>query len=126
MLRMPINVGVPAQSYRCAIEGVTYGIRLRWMSRPGAWYMDLSDASGVPIRKGIKLVKGWPLLYRVKDDRRPTGDFYLLDKGKQNANAPTLTDFGVATRLYYFTRAELVLMAEPAAEDTAVTFAEVV
>lgn len=126
MLRMPINIGVPAQSYRCAIEGVTYGIRLRWLSRPGAWYMDLRDASGVVIRQGIKLVKGWPLLYRVKDARCPEGDFYLLDKGKQNDNAPTLEDFGVATRLYYFTRAELNALALPVAEDDVVAFVEVV
>ena len=125
MLRLPIAIGVPAQSYRCPIEGVTYSVRLYWLSRPGAWFFDLADASSEPIRQGVKVVKGWPLLLRVRDARRPSGDFYLMDRGKQNDNAPTLADFGVATRLYYFTRAEIQALAPAPDPEFAVTFAEV-
>ena len=97
VLRLRTPPGNPAYGYRCVIEGVTYGIRLRWFTRLAVWRFSIYDAARVAIREERVVSEGLPLLYRCRDPRRPPGDFFLVG----SSDAPTLLSLGVDHLLVY-------------------------
>lgn len=81
------------------LDGVVYRLAFRWNARSEVWTMTVSDSEGVVIRSEIPLVRDFPLLRRIADERRPPGDLILFAD-----DAPTLDRMG---ELVYFTRAEI-------------------
>jgi hypothetical protein len=114
---LPHTPGLPAYTYRCALEGVTYLWRWRWLERPSAWYMDIATDAGAPIRRGIRLLAGWPLLYRLRHPDRPPGELFITGP----AEPLTLASLGRTHRLYYMTLADQAALSTAPASAEAVT-----
>jgi hypothetical protein len=113
--------------YEIALDGRTYDLRVWWATDRGGPRLDL----GVPrqgwLVRGVRLVRLWPLLYRLRHPLRPSGDLYLIEK------TSTLADLGTITRdsllegkqqLTYLTRAEILAIQPPATSTAAVRFVE--
>jgi hypothetical protein len=71
--------GVRDYQFSTELDGATYSLRFRWNEREGAWFMDVGNDAGTPIRTGIKVVVGWPLTARFADDGLPPGQFFAVD-----------------------------------------------
>src|ERR1043166_1058763 len=75
---LPLEGGLAFQQFDTVLGDQTFTIKQRWNTRDAAWYLDLIDASGLPIFSGIKLVLGIALGRRVTDPRMP-GVFIAAD-----------------------------------------------
>lgn len=95
-----VTTPYPATTQRVALDGVVYTLRIYWSQRCSCWHMDMSDVDGVPILSGLRLVTGWPLLYRYRHLAVPPGEVYFLDL-RDESGLPTLEDMGARYRLYY-------------------------
>jgi hypothetical protein len=94
LLRIPTSTDPLVSSYdqRVQLDGREFGLRLRFNSRSGFWFLTLSDVDGNVLVAGRKLVRGAPLLTRSRDPRLPLG--LLMVDGPTD---PGLTDLA----LYY-------------------------
>ncbi|MCK5446424.1 MAG: hypothetical protein KAI73_12435 [Rhodospirillaceae bacterium] len=95
---------LPAQEYKINIDDIEYTLHLAYSDRAAAWYFGIADAVGVDIVRGIKVVQGWPLLFRAQDSRLPDGDFFMFFGGGDNIGREGFND---GARLFYWTAEEL-------------------
>lgn len=95
-----VTTPYPDTTQRVELDSVVYTLRLRWSERGECWHFDLSDADGDPILSGIRMVTGFPLLYRFRYLAVPPGEFWFLDL-RGLGGAPTLEDMGDRFRFYY-------------------------
>lgn len=86
--------GVAAWSQRTALDGVEFELTFRWSQRAGHWTLDVADAEGVPIRHGLALLVGVPLLRGVIDSRRPAGELIVVDTTGASDADPGFSDLG--------------------------------
>jgi hypothetical protein len=70
---------IPAFRERFSIAGKSFTLRLYWLQRAASWYMDLSDADGNVLVSGTRIVTGFPLLGRRRDQALPEGTWLALD-----------------------------------------------
>lgn len=104
--RIPLEAGNPQYVQQVQFDGVTYGIRMHWNEREGAWYLDLLDAADDVIIAGRKLVADWPLLHRCVDARKPPGQIYCIDKSGRGED-PGFDDIDDRVVLLYYDAQEL-------------------
>jgi hypothetical protein len=90
----------PVTTQRVELDGVQYTMRLLWSERGQAWHLDLGDVENTPILSGLRLVTGFPLLYRFHYLAVPPGELYFVDL-RGLAGKPTLEDMGVRFQLFY-------------------------
>jgi hypothetical protein len=90
----------PDTTQRVQLDGIVYTLRVYWSQRCSCWHMDMSDVDGTPILSGLRLVTGFPLLYRYHHLAVPAGELFFFDERDQAAR-PTLEDMGERFRLYY-------------------------
>lgn len=90
----------PDTTQRVELDGVVYTLRLRWSERGECWHFDLSDADGDAILSGVRLVTGFPLLYRFRYLGVPPGELFFFDL-RGLGGQPTLEEMGDRYRLYY-------------------------
>jgi hypothetical protein len=90
----------PDTTQRVELDGLVYTMRLLWSERGECWHLDLSDADGARIVSGIRMVTGFPLLYRFRHLGVPPGELYFFDL-QDAGGQPTLEDMGERFRLYY-------------------------
>lgn len=98
---IPVRSDIPAYSMRCDLSGVEFVLLFRFNDRAGLWFMEVSDSAGEPIRSGIPIVLGLPLLRTCVDLRRPAGDFIAIDQTNKGLDATTQEDFGDRVILVY-------------------------
>lgn len=55
---LPLTSDYARYDLTTTIEGVDFGLGVRWNERDGAWYLDVFDADGVEIATGVKVVLG--------------------------------------------------------------------
>ena len=113
-----INTG--AFKYEISLDGVTYDLRIWWASDRGGPRLDLGILGGDWLAQGVRMVRFWPLLYRVRDIRRPPGDLYLVERTTNLANLGEITRDSLrdgVQRLTYVTRAEIQTI-QPAADTS--------
>lgn len=98
-LRYEIPLTPQNQTFRVALSGVTYSMRLRWIDVMNTWSLDLSDESGKLLVGSIPLVTGSDLLGPYQ---------YLMIPGTltvasdHNSDAiPTASNLGIESHLYY-------------------------
>lgn len=106
---LPLVPSIPNYRVGTTIENVQYVLDVRWNARDGAWFMDVSDSTAVPIALGIKLVLGIALGRRITDARFPTGLLYAADLSNQGLDA-TLDDLGTRVVIQYLTADELTAL----------------
>ena len=106
--RIPVEPGVPAQSFTTTIAGRSYVFEFRWNGRDSAWYMNLrdSDIDETPIRMGIKIVLGTFLGNASSHPDFPPGAFIAYDTTNQGLDA-TLDDIGDRVEILHLTSGEI-------------------
>lgn len=92
---------------RTALGGVDFLLRFRWSQREGRWLLTVSDSDGAAVASGVVLVAGLPLLRRVADARRPTGELLVVDVSGANDADPAFDDLGDRFALLYLEPGEL-------------------
>ncbi len=84
-----------------ALDGTSFSLIFDWNAREGAWYLTLSDADGVVIAAGRKLVADWFPLRNVIDVRRPPGLLMVQDTTGAGRD-PGRYELGSRVKLIYF------------------------
>ena len=104
---IPLRPSVPSYRLRTVLDQREYILELRWSMREERWYLDLRDTNGDLLVGPIKLVVGWPLLYRYRTvEGMPPGDLLVVD-GRAAPADPTLDDLGASLQLVYIDGAGL-------------------
>lgn len=104
--RIPLPTSNPHFVEQTQLDGLTYTLRIHWNEREEAWYLELGDVDAVPIVASRKLVADWPLLQRVKSERKPPGEIYVIDLTGMGID-PGLDDLGKRVDLIYIDAAEV-------------------
>lgn len=102
--------GIPFWTQRVTLEGRDFYLRAEWNQRDSRWYLGMSDAKEVVIYQPRKVVADWDLLRVIVDRRRPPGFLFARDMTGQGL-PPGLDDFGTRVLLLYYTRAEMLALA---------------
>ncbi len=95
-----VTTPYPDTTQRVELDGVQYTLRVRWSQRGACWHFDLGDLDGDPILSGVRMVTGFPLLYRFRHLAVPPGELFFFDR-RDMAGSPTLEEMGDRYRLYY-------------------------
>jgi hypothetical protein len=95
---------LPSYIQQTTLEGITYTLQFDFNQRAASWYLSVSDADGVDIYNGVKLVIGFSLLGKCKDPRAPAGILYVFSS-TSDFSPPGQFDLGVGARcqLVYMT-----------------------
>ena len=94
----PFN-GASSYTMTVPLEGFQFQFEFDYNQRCAAWYMSIADADGVDIYNGMKLIMGFYLMFKCKDNRRPgsgaplylPGDFFLFSS-TSDQSPPGLLD----------------------------------
>jgi hypothetical protein len=98
-----ITTPYPDTTQRVALDSVVYTLRFLWSQRGECWHFNMSDSDGDPILSGIRMVTGFPLLYRFHHLPVPPGELFFFDL-RGHGELPTLEEMGDRYRLYYVDR----------------------
>jgi hypothetical protein len=104
--RLPVRVGVPFQRFQVELDGVLYGVELRWNWRVPAWSLTLRDAGGGALRQGVRVCLGASLLPPRRSSAFPPGELLLVDRSG-SAVDPGLEGLGDTAELVYMDAAEV-------------------
>jgi hypothetical protein len=93
-------------SFSIPLDGDVFKLEFRYNDRDERYYLNVYDEDDALLAASVKVVKGHPLLKHVVDERRPWGDFSVIDVG---ANAePTLGNLGNGIEIIFSTYAEVI------------------
>lgn len=107
MVTIPFKPSIANQTFSTTIEDEEYRFSARWNSRAGQWRMDVFDAEGNAIIRGVAIVLG-TYLGRTSTHRLfRNGVFVALDTTQTGTEA-TLDDLGTRVVVRYCQRAELI------------------
>lgn len=103
-ITLPVSATAPLVRQRVELEGVEYVLETAWNARARVWSMALSDTDEAPIRLGLQLRRGVPLLRGLADPRRPAGELVVVGRVEE----PAIDSFALGdASLVYFTAAEV-------------------
>ena len=121
IIRIPTSTDATLSDYdqRVVLDGQEYGLRFRYNERSGYWYLDLTDADGVALVSGRKLVRGARVLGRSGDPRLPPGRLMVVGLG--DPGLEELGAGGLASLVYVD---EATVAAALAAETTEAAVAD--
>lgn len=103
---LPTFVDTGNYEYTVDLDGVVFALRFLYNSRDAHWYIDLSSEAGVPLRSGIKLTTGNPLLLGWRALTRPAGEIFMIDPSGLEREAD-FSAIGVDVFLTYLDESEL-------------------
>lgn len=105
---LPVRQGVPMQQFQVALDGVLFGVSLRWNERAPAWVMTLRDAAGTTLAAGVRVCLGAGLVPTPRPAGFPAGQLLVVDTDGSGVE-PGLNDFGAGarTRLVYLDAVEV-------------------
>jgi hypothetical protein len=105
---IPLRSDLPYFDLEVELDGVTYGLELRWNTRAEGWFLTIfNPETEEVIRAGIRVVCDFPLR-SYEADRLPPGALVAVDTSGE-ATDPGYGDLGDRVQLLYFTAAELGL-----------------
>lgn len=114
VMQIPLAPGLPSYRQRTVLDGREYILVLRWSMREERWYLDMRDADGNLLVGSVKLVVGFPLLYRFRGVAGlPSGDLVVVDPRPSPVD-PGLDDLGDVAQLCYLDAAEFAALTEGA------------
>lgn len=103
---LPTRTDLAVYTTEIDLDGETFIFDFQFNARDGFWYFDLSDALGVPIRSGVKVVTGFSLTRLIRDIRRPPGEMLTVDPTDRDREAG-LEDLGEEILLTYVEEADV-------------------
>jgi hypothetical protein len=103
---VPVRQDLIEWVQRTRLDGLLYVLRFKWNARDQSWIVDILDESEAPIRTGIKIVEGFPLLRTIAVAGRPPGELAAIDPTGRDMEAAQET-LGVDVLLAYLDAAEL-------------------
>lgn len=106
IFEIPLPQNVPSFVQQTQLDGITYNFRIHWNEREASWYLELGDVDDVSIVASRKMVPDWPLIYRVRDERRPPGELLMVDLTGQGIPA-AIDELGDRVILLYLDEAEV-------------------
>lgn len=109
-LNVPTRTDLSIYRERVDLEGLSFIVDFQFNSREGFWYFDLLDVDEVPIKAGVKVVTGAPLLRLISDARRPPGELLATDQTGEDREAGR-EDLGGDVLLVYATAEEVAAQA---------------
>ena len=98
---------LPAFSESITLDLKEYGFSFSWNTRGGFWSMSISDANGIPLVSGVRLVTMFPLLSQHPGTDMPSGDLFVYDSNPATrTQEPGRKDFteGRNLQLLYWSR----------------------
>lgn len=113
MLIIPIEPGVPFQSFLITLADNQYTLSFRWNGRAEIWSMDVLTPQETPIAFGLKLLGGAIIgSTAVFNTEFPDGTFVLFDTTETNTD-PDLDSLGSTVELIFVGLAEIDLTGFP-------------
>lgn len=100
VLIVPRDGALANYEFLIELQGVVFRLIFKFNQREDVWYFDLLDELQNPLRSGIKIVVNYPLLARLRNLSRPSGDF-LADDARSNLRPPDLDELGTTVPLTY-------------------------
>lgn len=107
ILSLPIESDREKFHRKTKVDGKHLRFDYRWLPRPEAWYMDVSDIQGDPIIYGQKLVLRYPMFRRTVDERLPDGVFIFVRIDNRDEKLGK-NDLGDGVRFLYLTHDEKI------------------
>jgi len=104
MTEIPIESGVPSQTFKVDLEGDTYNFRVIYNTRVGVWTFDLSDEDGVELCSGVTMVLSADLIDQFN---LGIGSLFMLEEGSTNIDAG-VSDLGDRIILAHLTPQEVL------------------
>lgn len=107
MVILPVEAGVPFQSFETELDGTLYGFELQWNERAASWLLHLYDSTGAVLRLGMPCAIGARILGKRRPATHPQGE--LLVVAVDGGGPPGLEDFGqdARVRLVYAPKSEV-------------------
>ena len=102
---LPLVPSDPSYEFVTSLGVATYTVGVRWNGRDGAWYLDLADADGDPIRSGLKIALGVLIGDRSTDPRWPAGVFLVTESSGTGLDAG-IDDLGARVRVLFLSYAD--------------------
>lgn len=117
-IEIPLFPETPLYDMTVTLDGSDYRLLFDWNGREDRWYLSLFDSAGSAVRRGMKVVPNWDLLYGCVYQNRPPGKLVFLDaRTRAGLNeAPNFQELGREVRLAYFSGAELAEIESMAGE----------
>lgn len=100
VFEVPVVPDEPDFKMRIALDGERFDLRFHYNSVSGVYGLDVTDATGVALVKGVACVLGVDLLDSCVAANRPKGRLLMLDNTGRHSEA-VLATFGTDTRLIY-------------------------
>jgi hypothetical protein len=86
-IQIPTRTDLGLYRMQVDLDGETFIFDFQFNEREGAWYFDIADEAGNPIRSGIKVVTGFPLTRLIRDLRWRGGVLVAVDTTGQSREA---------------------------------------
>ncbi len=96
-LVLPVQAGVPFQSFQVDLEGRTFSLAISWNERVSAWNLNLYDALGASLLLGRRLDLGCRVLPKRRPASMPPGELLVVDMAE--GGSPGLGDLGQTERV---------------------------
>lgn len=97
----------PSEIFTIELDQVVYRVRLSWVDKEDAWYLDLYDRFGQALFLGHKVLYGASILAKYHAiPGVPQGEFLLLDGTAQRLR-PTYESISDTDRFFYFDESEV-------------------
>ena len=99
MAAYEIPLSPKAQTLNIDLGGVTYNLRIVWNAQMQTWLLDISDALGNALIKGIPMVTGIDLLKQYK--YVGISGSLIVQTDHDAFSIPTFKNLGLTSRLFY-------------------------
>lgn len=103
MTEIPIESGVPSQTFKVDLEGDTYNFRIIYNTRVGVWTFDLSNEDGESLADGVTMVMGTDLIDQYNLN---IGALIMAEEGITRLDAG-VDDLGERVLLIHLTEEEV-------------------
>jgi len=107
MLQIPLDARYDRYTLQVDLEGVTVGLRVYWLPRVAAWFVDALSAAGEDVAVGARLTPGAPLALPAAWEGGPPGRFICT-----GPDGYTHDDLGVQVQVLCVTAAAIEAAAE--------------
>ena len=100
LIEIPIETDGQDFEFNTTLNNQLFWFQFKYNVRQDRWVFHLLDADKVPIRQGVPVVTGYPVLNRVQDVRAPLGQLMFIDAAKTGL-PPSYDELGQRVKMVY-------------------------